>query len=250
MLVLRTLSLFVFLGLSSSASALVASSFERRDGAVVGAAHGVHRRHAHAPVLPRAAAPLAQPDAAPAPVSPAPGHVLTRKSIAERRALRQKRCAARGTPSSSASPNVPTDVPVNVGNNPIPPPPAPTSTQQAQPQPQPPSNSGGDTFTGQLTFYDIGLGACGWTNNNGEMVAAVSHLLYDGFDGYWGTNPNNNPICGKKAVIHFEGKEITVTIVDRCEGCALHDVDLSPTAFNLVADPNRGRLDGATWHFA
>ncbi|KAG8793118.1 hypothetical protein FRC12_003844 [Ceratobasidium sp. 428] len=50
------------------------------------------------------------------------------------------------------------------------------------------------THTGQLTYYQIGLGACGWNNRNDEWVAAISHELYDNYPGYSGGNPNNNPV--------------------------------------------------------
>ena len=49
------------------------------------------------------------------------------------------------------------------------------------------------------TFYATGLGACGITNNDGDYIAAASHILYDSFPGYAGGNPNNNPICGRYA---------------------------------------------------
>ncbi|CAG8596752.1 12488_t:CDS:2, partial [Racocetra fulgida] len=52
--------------------------------------------------------------------------------------------------------------------------------------------------TGDITFYDVGLGAC------------VS--------------------CGSKSV--------TVTVVDRCAGCKKNDVDLSPAAFNRLLSPS------------
>lgn len=32
-----------------------------------------------------------------------------------------------------------------------------------------------------VTFYDVGLGACGHTDSDSELVAAVSHTLFDQF---------------------------------------------------------------------
>ncbi|KAI0639772.1 RlpA-like double-psi beta-barrel-protein domain-containing protein-containing protein, partial [Trametes polyzona] len=97
------------------------------------------------------------------------------------------------------------------------------------------------------TYYDTGLTACGVTNNNNEYIAAVSHLLFDSFPGYNGANPNNNPICGRKVTASYEGKSVTVTITDRCTGCALTDLDFSPAAFNQLASFDLGRLHGVTW---
>jgi hypothetical protein len=129
---------------------------------------------------------------------------------------------------------------------PPPPPPAKTTTKDAPPTP---TNSGGsgEVFSGDGTFYATGLGSCGITNSDTDFIAAVSHLLYDSWPGYNGVNPNNNPICGKKATAHYQGKQVTITVTDRCTGCALHDLDFSPTAFDQIADPSVGRIHGMTW---
>ncbi|KAG8760567.1 hypothetical protein FRC11_000242 [Ceratobasidium sp. 423] len=111
-------------------------------------------------------------------------------------------------------------------------------------------SSSGGTYTGQATYYDTGLGSCGITSTNSDYIVAVSHLLYDGFNGYTGGDPNSNPICGKKIKANYQGKSVTVTVVDRCTGCALRDLDFSPTAFTQLADQSLGRLDGMTWSFA
>ncbi|KAG9119189.1 hypothetical protein FRC07_005933, partial [Ceratobasidium sp. 392] len=75
--------------------------------------------------------------------------------------------------------------------------------------------------------------------------------LYDNWPGYAGGNPNNNPVCTTPhtADITYGGKTIRVGIVDRCEGCALWDVDLSPFAFQQFAPLTTERLYGATWYF-
>lgn len=191
-----------------------------------------------------------------------PVALLSGQTMAERRSTRQKRCVRHLTESNPVAPtpvagNSSDIAPANVAPAPTPSQVSTTSSEQVpQPQPSPnvmPATSGGgggtDTFTGQLTFYDVGLGACGGTNSDSDMIAAASMLLYDGFDGYTGGNSNNNPICGKQVQITFEGKSIVVTIVDRCVGCAREDLDLSPTAFALLANRDRGRVSGATWHF-
>jgi len=103
------------------------------------------------------------------------------------------------------------------------------------------------TQTGQGTFYATGLGACGIVNTDADHIAAVSHLLFDNFPGYDGANPNNNPMCGRKVTAHYQGKTVTVALTDRCTGCALTDLDFSPSAFNTLADPSVGRISGMTW---
>ncbi|KAG6332260.1 hypothetical protein ID866_6831 [Astraeus odoratus] len=104
------------------------------------------------------------------------------------------------------------------------------------------------TQTGQGTFFNTGLGACGITNNDGEHIAAVSQLLFDIYPGYTGTNPNTNPICGKTVTAHYQGRSTTVIITDRCVACAITDLDFSPAAFNDLADPAQGRID-ITWEW-
>ncbi|KAF9254234.1 hypothetical protein L218DRAFT_886719, partial [Marasmius fiardii PR-910] len=96
------------------------------------------------------------------------------------------------------------------------------------------------------TFYTPGLGACGRTNNANELVAAAAAQVFDTFPGHT-SNPNNNPICGKKAVVTFGGKSVTVTIVDRCPGCGSAGIDLSPAAFQQLAPLSQGRLPGTKW---
>jgi len=109
----------------------------------------------------------------------------------------------------------------------------------------------GEGGTGDMTFYDPGLGACGITNSADDMICAADLDLFDSFGGgYPDGNPNTAPICGKKISITAPGatKSITLTIVDRCAGCTkFGSMDLSPAAFNQLADPSVGRVPGMTW---
>ncbi|KAI0343376.1 plant expansin, partial [Trametopsis cervina] len=99
------------------------------------------------------------------------------------------------------------------------------------------------------TFYETGLGACGKTNHDSDLIAAVSHTLFDEYPGYNGANPNHNPICGKKIKATYKGKSVTVKVVDRCVGCATWDLDFSPSAFTKLASKSVGRLSGVKWEF-
>jgi hypothetical protein len=103
------------------------------------------------------------------------------------------------------------------------------------------------TQTGEGTYYDTGLGACGITSNNAQHIAAVSHLMFDNFPGFRGGDPNKNPICGRRVTARYRGNSVTVTLVDRCTGCAVTDLDFSPSAFNILSDPGAGRIDGVEW---
>ncbi|KAK2054299.1 hypothetical protein LY76DRAFT_522796 [Colletotrichum caudatum] len=103
----------------------------------------------------------------------------------------------------------------------------------------------GGVHTGDLTYYGVGLGACGKTNSDGDAIVSVSHYLWDAVQG--GGNPNTNPLCGRKIRVRRDGEgSVDVTVVDRCTGCAPTDLDLSPAVFERLADKGEGRVKG-TW---
>ncbi|KAG7446158.1 uncharacterized protein BT62DRAFT_1006376 [Guyanagaster necrorhizus] len=103
---------------------------------------------------------------------------------------------------------------------------------------------------GEGTWYEPGLGSCGITNVATDMIVAVSYLLYDSYPGAT-ANPNLNPICGKELVATYGGKSVTVTVTDKCMGCAgKYDLDFTPTAFSKLASTDVGRLTGVDWQWA
>ncbi|MEV7089042.1 RlpA-like double-psi beta-barrel domain-containing protein [Streptomyces sp. NPDC093085] len=96
----------------------------------------------------------------------------------------------------------------------------------------------GAQATGQATWYNTGLGACGWYNNDSELVVAISTDLYGSYP-----NPNNSPQCGRQLRVNGPLGSVTVTVVDKCMSCATNDVDLSPAAFSRIGDLNAGRIN-------
>lgn len=115
-----------------------------------------------------------------------------------------------------------------------------------------PSNT--ETHTGELTYYATGLGACGETNENGDKIVAVSHLLFDaaGSTSSNGGNSNANPLCGKilRAQRFNSGvgamRSVDLKVVDRCTGCAPTDLDITEDVFSTLADVGQGRVE-VTW---
>jgi len=104
-------------------------------------------------------------------------------------------------------------------------------------------------FWGDATYYETGTGACGWWNGDYEWVVAIAHGYFDNYPGANG-NPNDNPICGRGITAQYQGKQVTLGVVDRCAGCAgYYDLDLSPSAFSQLADQSVGRLTGVEWWF-
>ncbi|KAK3372675.1 RlpA-like double-psi beta-barrel-protein domain-containing protein-containing protein [Podospora didyma] len=100
--------------------------------------------------------------------------------------------------------------------------------------------------TGAITFYTPGLGSCGKTSSESDLVVAVGAPEFD--KNTPNGNPNNNKLCGKQIKVTAGGKSVTVTIVDKCPACSANDLDLSPAAFNKIADPSAGRVQ-ASWQF-
>ena len=115
-----------------------------------------------------------------------------------------------------------------------------------------PSNT--DTFTGDLTYYGTGLGACGETSGDNDDIVSISHLLFDaaGSSSSTGGNSNANPLCGKMLrASRFDEqynaeRSIDLKVVDRCTGCAVDDLDTSQGAFEKLAPVASGRVD-VTW---
>ncbi|ORY91061.1 RlpA-like double-psi beta-barrel-protein domain-containing protein-containing protein, partial [Syncephalastrum racemosum] len=95
--------------------------------------------------------------------------------------------------------------------------------------------------SGDGTWYNPGLGSCGVTNSESDLIAALNYV-----DMKNGANPNNNPNCGRKINVTGPKGKVTVKIVDTCPVCKSGDVDLSPAAFAKIADLDQGRI-GITW---
>ncbi|KAJ5832815.1 hypothetical protein N7474_001126 [Penicillium riverlandense] len=104
--------------------------------------------------------------------------------------------------------------------------------------PLPTANGG--PYEGDLTYYNPGLGACGITSTDSEMICAISHILFDAAS--TGSDPNDNPLCGMKLRLRRDDKSVDVTIVDRCVGCAVTDIDVAPAVFEKLAEIDDGRV--------
>ncbi|KAL9001170.1 MAG: hypothetical protein Q9169_000354 [Polycauliona sp. 2 TL-2023] len=101
----------------------------------------------------------------------------------------------------------------------------------------------GQPCSGEITFYDTGLGACGTTDDGiNDNVFALAH-------GMMGTQSNGNPFCGRKAEVTLDGKTVVGRLVDKCMGCTGQDIDLSHKMFQALANEDRGRIAGVKWKF-
>ncbi|PFH56422.1 hypothetical protein XA68_16532 [Ophiocordyceps unilateralis] len=92
--------------------------------------------------------------------------------------------------------------------------------------------------TGDVTWYEPGLGACGETSLKEDAIVAVSPSYFDRHDA-----------CSRKLRVTYHGASLDLRVVDRCAGCAVNDLDLSPSAFkHLVGDLGVGRV-AAVWEW-
>jgi len=94
------------------------------------------------------------------------------------------------------------------------------------------------SYTGDGTYYQPGLGACGKTNGPTDLIVAVSAGYFDS---------HRATVCGKAFTVRYRGKSVKVQVVDRCAGCAMGDLDLSPAAFKHLAPLAVGRIHGVNW---
>ena len=136
---------------------------------------------------------------------------------------------------------------------------APSSTYQAPAASSTPasyssssSSSGsnpaaGKSFTGEMTYFTPGMGACGHTSTESEEMVAISQDLFDQYTP--NGNPNNNPLCGQTVSISSaDGTTRKATIWDRCVGCAEGDLDMPQSFFDQVTKDKEGKIaDGRAY---
>ncbi|KAL2073738.1 hypothetical protein VTL71DRAFT_11064 [Oculimacula yallundae] len=101
--------------------------------------------------------------------------------------------------------------------------------------------SSGSPCSGDITFYEAGLGACGETHD-GSTAKVIALPV-----GLMGAQSNGNPYCGKTVTIKKGSKTTTATVVDKCIGCKGNSIDLSNAAFLELADFDVGRTTAEWW---
>ncbi|KAJ1643846.1 hypothetical protein LPJ64_004417 [Coemansia asiatica] len=104
-------------------------------------------------------------------------------------------------------------------------------------------SSSGESFSGDGTYFTPGLGSCGKTNSDSDLIVAINAPQYGE-----NANPNNAPVCNKCILAKGPKGEVKVTVTDRCPVCKHGDLDLSPSAFEKIADFEQGRVP-ITWSF-
>ncbi|KAF8600230.1 barwin-like endoglucanase [Ceratobasidium sp. AG-I] len=123
---------------------------------------------------------------------------------------------------------------------------APISVRASSDELELSARGGNGARHGWATYYSPseGRGACGWNNKDSEHVVAISKSLWDETS-HGGTSSE----CGKTAAVTWHGKTVNVRVVDLCPVCGHDDIDLSPSAFEKLADKDVGKLEGVSWKF-
>lgn len=108
----------------------------------------------------------------------------------------------------------------------------------------------GKSFTGEMTYFTPGMGACGHDSGENDNMVAISMALFDQYTP--NGNPNKNPLCGQTvSITGADGSSHEATIWDRCVGCAEDDLDMPQAFFNTVTSkdgkPADGRAYGMSW---
>ncbi|KAH8919996.1 hypothetical protein BT69DRAFT_1299791 [Atractiella rhizophila] len=100
---------------------------------------------------------------------------------------------------------------------------------------------------GNVFDTEGGPGACGDQNTNSDFIVAIGGTLWEEFQAISGTtNPNLNQINVQNP---STGKNITVTVKDKCPGCERDDLDFTPTPFATLFDgATTGKFD-IKWDF-
>jgi len=95
------------------------------------------------------------------------------------------------------------------------------------------------THNGRGTWFEVGLGNCGYTDHNNAPVVAVAESLY---------NANHASNCNQWIEITANGKTAYGQTRDSCPSCGTGDLDMSPSLFQKFAGLDVGKLE-ISWHF-
>jgi len=95
------------------------------------------------------------------------------------------------------------------------------------------------TRTGRGTWFSPGLGNCGKTDGDGDLILAIGKQLYDRTGGSH---------CNQMVKIVANGKTAYGKTRDSCQSCSDNDIDMSPALFQKFAPLDTGVLK-VSWSF-
>lgn len=104
---------------------------------------------------------------------------------------------------------------------------------------------GAASRSGDMTYYDVGMGSCGVDDSGKggvDYIVAVSPSVMGGQD-------DGDNACGRKISINGPNGRVTATIRDKCVSCSPGSIDVSEKVFKeIVGDLGVGRSP-VTWSF-
>ncbi len=149
------------------------------------------------------------------------------------------------TPAPVVVPETPTYVPPVESTSVYVPPSTPAAPPPAAPTPSQLNSGGGAQYSGDLTYYTVGMGACGFDDSGKDTTTNIVAISKD----LMGAQSNGNPMCDKTITISYNGVTTQATVRDKCDGCSMHDIDVSEAAFlHVFGDLGVGRKT-VTWWF-
>jgi len=113
-----------------------------------------------------------------------------------------------------------------------------TTTTEATSSATTAASLGSQTYSGDLTYYDVGLGSCGEYDTDDANVVALAEGMMD-----------KSVDCFREITITWGSVTQVAKIVDTCPGCAGGGLDLSPSLFASFAPTATGRVHQATWSY-
>ncbi|KAI0445291.1 hypothetical protein F4803DRAFT_165854 [Xylaria telfairii] len=140
-------------------------------------------------------------------------------------------------------------------------PPAPVSTESSNAGS---SYAGADGFgtspmdsakySGDITYYTLGLGACGYDDSGVDLtkhIVALSHADWyaRGSGTSLGLNEPNHPWCDQTITITAGGKSTTALVHDICPGCVSGAIDVSESVFDALFGGLGAGREQASWTF-
>ncbi|PWN90135.1 hypothetical protein FA10DRAFT_266634 [Acaromyces ingoldii] len=99
------------------------------------------------------------------------------------------------------------------------------------------------SYSGRATYYQAGMGNCGWENTGADKIVALNTAQY-------GSTSDQSEHCGKKVRIHHNGQTQTATVADSCPTCNYGSLDMSKSLFGALTNDNfdLGEFQ-MTWEF-
>ncbi|KAI0452143.1 hypothetical protein F5B21DRAFT_354668 [Xylaria acuta] len=143
-------------------------------------------------------------------------------------------------------------------------PPAPVSTESSDAPASGSSYAGADGFgtssmdsakySGDITYYTLGLGACGYDDSGVDQtkhIVALSHADWynRGSGTSLGLNMPNHPWCDQTITITAGGKSTTALVHDICPGCESGSIDVSESVFDALFGGLGAGRETASWTF-